>query len=82
MTVSAAGDRAAVDVIDNGPGFGQGPPGVAALGLGVVTTLLESCGGELEIRAPESGGAHVRVVVPVRPAPAVPAPGGTAQVVP
>ncbi len=55
VTVSAVDDQAAVDVIDDGPGFGQGPPGAASLGLGVVTTLLESCGGALEIRAPGIG---------------------------
>jgi signal transduction histidine kinase len=82
VTVSAAGDQAALDVIDDGPGFGQGPPGAASLGLGVVTTLLESCGGALEIRAPETGGAHVRIVVPVRPVPAGPAPAGNGRVVP
>jgi signal transduction histidine kinase len=70
VTVSAVGDQAVLDVIDDGPGFGQGPPGAASLGLGVVTSLLESCGGALEIRAPESGGAHVRIMVPVRPVPA------------
>ncbi len=43
-----------------------------------MTTLLESCGGTLEIRAPAAGGAHVRIVVPVRPLPAAP-PGGTAS---
>ena len=52
VTVSAAGDRAAVDVIDDGPGFGQGPLGAASLGLGVVTTLLESCGGEKGSQSP------------------------------
>jgi signal transduction histidine kinase len=82
VTVSAEGGRAALDVIDDGPGFGQGPPGAASLGLGVVTTLLESCGGELEIRAPAAGGAHVRIVVPVRPVPARAGPGGDGQVVP
>ena len=82
VTVSSRGDRAAVDVIDDGPGFGQGPPGAASLGLGVVTTLLESCGGTLEIRAPESGGAHVRIMVPVRPVPAGPGLAGNGQVVP
>ena len=70
VVVSAQGERAVVDVIDDGPGFGQGPPGVASLGLGVVTTLLESCGGVMEIRAPGSGGAHVRILVPVRAIPA------------
>jgi signal transduction histidine kinase len=82
VTVSARGDRALVDVIDDGPGFGHGPPGAASLGLGVVTTLLESCGGTLEIRAPASGGAHVRIAVPLQPLPAGPVPGGNRQVVP
>ena len=82
VTVSAQGDQALLDVIDDGPGFGQGPPGAASLGLGVVTTLLESCGGTLEIRAPESGGAHVRILVPEQPLPAGPVPGGNRQVVP
>jgi signal transduction histidine kinase len=82
VSVSAGGDWAALDVIDDGPGFGQGPPGAASLGLGVVTTLLESCGGALEIRAPAAGGAHVRIVVPVRSVPAGPVPGGNGPVVP
>ncbi len=82
VTVSARGEQALLDVIDDGPGFGQGPPGAASLGLGVVTTLLESCGGSLEIRAPATGGAHVRIVVPVRPLPADPVPGPNRQVVP
>jgi len=59
--------QAAVDVVDNGPGFGQGPPGTASLGLSVVTSLLESCGGSMQVHAPDAGGAHVRIVVPVRP---------------
>jgi signal transduction histidine kinase len=82
VAVSAQDDRARLDVIDDGPGFGHGPPGAASLGLGVVTTLLESCGGTLEIRAPAAGGAHVRIVVPVRPLPAGAVPGGNGQVVP
>jgi signal transduction histidine kinase len=82
VTVSAVGDQAVLDVIDDGPGFGQAPPGAASLGLGVVTSLLESCGGALEIRAPESGGAHVRIMVPVRPVPAGPAGARNGRVVP
>jgi signal transduction histidine kinase len=82
VTVSAGDDRAAVDVIDDGPGFAHGPPGAASLGLGVVTSLLESCGGALEVRAPASGGAHVRIVVPVRPGPAGPVPAGNGRVAP
>ena len=82
VSVAARGDQAVLDVIDDGPGFGQGPPGAASLGLGVVTTLLESCGGALEIRAPDSGGAHVRITVPVWPGPADPAAHRNGQVAP
>ena len=57
----------AIDVTDDGPGFGNGPPGTAALGLSVVTALLESCGGRMEVRATDDGGAWVRIVVPARP---------------
>ncbi len=57
--------RALLEVLDNGPGFGNGPPGAASLGLGVVTTLLESCGGSMEVDAPSGGGALVRIVIPV-----------------
>ncbi len=57
--------RALLEVLDNGPGFGHGPPGAASLGLGVVTTLLESCGGSMAVDAPSGGGALVRIVIPV-----------------
>jgi signal transduction histidine kinase len=52
-----------IDVIDDGPGFGDGPPG---LGLRVTASLLESSGGRLEVQAPRPrrGGAMVRVVLP------------------
>ena len=60
----------------------HGPPGAASLGLGVVTSLLESCGGALEVRAPGSGGAHVRIVVPVRLGPAGPVPAGNERAAP
>jgi len=59
--------RARLEVLDNGPGFGHGPPGAASLGLGVVTSLLESCGGSMEVEAPEGGGALVRLLIPVEP---------------
>ncbi len=47
--------RALLQVQDNGPGFGHGPPGAASLGLGVVTRLLESCRGSMEVEAPADG---------------------------
>jgi signal transduction histidine kinase len=65
---------AVIEVTDDGPGFGGGPPGTASLGLGVVSSLLESCGGRLEVRAPEAGGTRVRIMIPARPIP-VPPPG-------
>jgi signal transduction histidine kinase len=61
------GAGAAIEVIDDGPGFGHGPPGTAALGLGVVTTLLESGGGRLDIRDADGGGTWARVVLPGHP---------------
>ena len=55
---------AAIDVTDDGPGFGRGPSGTASLGLAVVTSLLESCGGSLEVRSPRAGGTRVSVRLP------------------
>jgi signal transduction histidine kinase len=59
--------QALLQVQDNGPGFGHGPPGAASLGLGVVTRLLESCGGSMEVEAPAGGGVLVRIVIPAEP---------------
>lgn len=53
-----------IDVADDGPGFGAGPPGTGSLGLEVITALLEACGGSLEVDSPPGGGARVRVIVP------------------
>jgi signal transduction histidine kinase len=64
------GPEGVIEVTDDGPGFGNGPPGTASLGLGVVSSLLESCGGRIEVQAPETGGARVRLVIPVRATPA------------
>lgn len=56
-----------IDVLDDGPGFGGGAQGTASLGLRVVTSLLESCGGRLEVRSPRAGGTRVRIVLPSEP---------------
>lgn len=53
-----------VEVTDDGPGFGVGPPGTASLGLEIVTSLLEACGGSLEVKSPPDGGTSVRVLLP------------------
>jgi signal transduction histidine kinase len=56
--------KTTIDVADDGPGFGAGPPGTSSLGLEVITTLLEACGGSLEVNSPPAGGTRVRVMVP------------------
>jgi len=55
------GAGAIIDVTDDGPGFGAGPPGTASLGLEIVSSLLESCGGSLEVSSPPAGGTTVRI---------------------
>jgi signal transduction histidine kinase len=63
VTIRQAGTTV-IDVTDDGPGFGAGPPGDAALGLRVVTALLESCGGALAVEEPPQGGTTVLVALP------------------
>jgi len=53
-----------IDVADDGPGFGHGPSGRASLGLSVVTSLLYTCGGSLEVRSPHNGGTLVSIRLP------------------
>lgn len=60
----AARDETVVEVADDGPGFGTGPRGTASLGLEIVTSLLEACGGSLEISSPDGGGTIARVRLP------------------
>lgn len=66
LAISEAGG-AVIDVIDSGPGFRHGPPGLASLGMRVVSSLLGSCGGTLEVHSPEEGGTRVRVTFPGQP---------------
>jgi signal transduction histidine kinase len=58
------GAETVIDVTDDGPGFGAGPAGTGSIGLEVVTTLLEACGGSLEVQSPPGGGTTARVTVP------------------
>ena len=53
-----------IDVADDGPGIGQGPRGSGSLGLSVVTSLLNACGGGLTVQSPRSGGTLVRIWLP------------------
>lgn len=69
VTVRNAGDTAGdavIEVTDDGPGFGNSLPGLASLGLQVVTSLLSSCGGTFAVQSPEVGGTRVRIVLPGR----------------
>ncbi|MER7541471.1 HAMP domain-containing sensor histidine kinase [Spirillospora sp. NPDC127506] len=72
----------AIQVDDDGPGFGAGwgahpgrpghgpaRPGLASLGLGIVHDLISGYGGSLEIRTCEMGGARVRMLLPAAPPP-------------
>jgi signal transduction histidine kinase len=56
--------KTVIEITDDGPGFGAGPPGTASLGLEVVTSLLESFGGSLAVESPPAGGTTVRVLLP------------------
>jgi signal transduction histidine kinase len=67
--------RTVIEVADNGPGFGAGPPGTASLGLDIVTSLLEASGGSLEVTSAAGVGATVRVLLPGQ----VPVPSGARQ---
>jgi signal transduction histidine kinase len=77
VQVTAEGGWVAVQVDDDGPGFGQGTSGLASLGLGIVHDLISEYGGGLEIRACGMGGARVRMLLPAAP-PASLATAGTA----
>jgi signal transduction histidine kinase len=57
-------DGPVIDVTDTGPGFGAGPAGKASLGMGIVRSLLESCGGSLAVSSPPGGGTVVSVGLP------------------
>ena len=58
------GEYAVVQVDDDGPGFGAGPPGLASLGLRIVRDFAAAYGGELQVAASEMGGGRVRLLLP------------------
>ncbi len=51
-----------IDVLDDGPGIGQAPSGMAGLGLSVVQQLVDAAGGQLEVSDRPGGGTRARVV--------------------
>jgi signal transduction histidine kinase len=56
--------QAVIEVSDDGPGFGAGPPGAASIGLEVVSSLLESAGGTLVVESGPGRGTTARVTLP------------------
>ena len=59
-----AGAKFVIDVEDSGPGFGRVPP-QSRQGLAVTQRILDECRGKLEVGNGRSGGALVRLIVPV-----------------
>jgi signal transduction histidine kinase len=51
-----------IDVLDDGPGVGRAPGGVAGIGLSVVRQLVDAAGGRLEVTDRPDGGTRARVV--------------------
>lgn len=51
-----------IDVLDDGPGIGRAPSGMAGLGLSVVRQLVDAAGGRLEVTDRPGGGTRARVV--------------------
>ena len=64
VRVGVDSDQAYVQIDDDGPGFGNGPSGIASLGLGIVQNYAAERGGVVEIRVSELGGCCVRVLIP------------------
>ncbi|HEX6472844.1 MAG TPA: ATP-binding protein [Streptosporangiaceae bacterium] len=64
VRVSQDGGWVAIQVDDDGPGFGAGSGGLGSLGLGIVHDLVAAYGGSLEIRHREPWGTRVRLLLP------------------
>ena len=64
VKLSERADGARLEVHDSGPGWGEGPPGTAALGLSIVRSSTAAFGGRLEIGVSDLGGAAATLVLP------------------
>lgn len=63
VQVGTLADEAWVEVIDDGPGFGEIEHGTGQ-GLSVVSTTARACGGRLEISSGPGPGTTVRLIFP------------------
>jgi signal transduction histidine kinase len=53
-----------IEVVDNGPGFGNGPAGTAALGLSIAVALAGQCEGTVTVLPAAPHGVRVRLEFP------------------
>lgn len=63
IRVGVTGDEAWVEVVDDGPGFGQIEHGTGQ-GLSVISSAVHDCQGRLEITSGPGPGTAVRVTLP------------------
>ncbi len=64
LIVERDGDQARLVVADSGPGFGNGEPGKASLGLNIVAAMVRRSGGSLRMGTSDLGGMAVTVTLP------------------
>ena len=64
VEVSATSEGARLEVHDSGPGWGEGPPGTASLGLSIVASTTAALGGRMETGVSDLGGAAAHLVFP------------------
>ncbi|MGQ0841663.1 sensor histidine kinase [Actinokineospora sp.] len=64
VAVKGAAGRVTVEVADDGPGFGAGPPGRDGRGLGIVDALVRAAGGTIDIQPELPTGTRIAVVFP------------------
>lgn len=51
----------AIEVVDDGPGFGKIPAGAASLGLGIAVSLAKKCDGTVQVLPAHPHGVRVRL---------------------
>lgn len=64
VRTGTAGGCVVVQVDDDGPGFGNGPSGMAHLGLTIVREIVTEHGGSVTTTGSDLGGGRVRLTLP------------------